>query len=269
MPLPANFNRWRHLLSVLMRAQNRIVRDYFKDPDRPDEDLDISVSKESLRTACLLQVTDSAIVASHRLALFYSVLGQGRSEIYGMPIESFQESVSFKPQIWLLFREPAEDTEEGYTPIESEISFRLVGETAESYTEAKARSLALKIKNELGGSTPFAFRKGKLKFNYRDEERGYRLSILASSEDEGERIVKKILSLQNHIFNNDFVSLGESRAPMPIIPPTKSIMGKSVRMPRKRPVGMVRFQRAELKIWGVRPDIVLYSASGSKVGLVN
>ncbi|MBW4568619.1 MAG: hypothetical protein KME31_11510 [Tolypothrix carrinoi HA7290-LM1] len=48
----------------------------------------------------------------------------------------------------------------------------------------------------------------------------------------------------------------------PTIPGNQSILGKTRRKPRERPVAYVRFRWAELKLHGLVNDIILYDLTG-------
>lgn len=50
--LPNNFSEWEHLQSVLIRAQNKFVREEFKDLGGDDWIPDINTPRGSLRQAC-------------------------------------------------------------------------------------------------------------------------------------------------------------------------------------------------------------------------
>lgn len=271
MPLPPNFSSWRHLHSVLMRTYNRRVNEWFK--DLAAEELSITDGRRSLRTACMIDVNDSAIVASNKMTLFSLVIqgwGGEDSAYYAVPVEDFHERVQFKPQISLLFRQPWEEVPEHKRPIESIISFRLPQEP-ETLNEIDLKSFARKIDAILGTrQTPFKWQRGRVKVNYTDPSKGYRLQLLASSETEGKQVISKVLQIQGHSINLDFLTV--STAPSRNFrsgAETRFLVGESRKLPRERPIGNVIFRRAELKVWGVRPDITLVDYTGLRSDWLN
>jgi hypothetical protein len=260
MPLPENFSSWEHLQTVLMMTYNRIVREEFRDVAGADWEGDISTPRASLRVACTIRDDDSAVMCQLRMMLFYITL-RGASDLhpplYTTPTELYQTIFKFHPQVSLYFREDLEDVEEGYKPIDAVISFRLMNETSQSLSPVNAQTLATKIYSIFGGRTPYRWRKGRVKLMYKDVDRGYDLKVHAYSETEGREVIAKVLGLQNHSIDLDYLNVSERATPPAIVPPTQYVYGESRRMPRTRPVGWVRFRYAELHIHGVDKAITL------------
>lgn len=268
MALPDNFSPWEHLQSVLMQVYNREVRDEFR--DILDDDDDITTPRSSLRTACLLRDDDSALMTYLRMKLFYFCLRKAQDlqvPIYGIPVDSYQQSVKFLPQVTLKFLEPSDEVEVGYRAIEGEISFRLVRPEYASITPAEATTLANRIRSEFATGNGYRYRKGRIKLSYRNPEQGANFSVNASSETVGRELINKVLDIQNFTLDNSALIISELAQAPPTIPPTEFIYGASRRLPRRRPVGNVRFYRAELNIWGVAKAIVLYDRRGSRTAL--
>lgn len=260
MPLPEGHSPWEHLQSVLMFTYNRLVRREFRDVGDENWDPDISTSRSSLRVACTIDENDSAIMVLIRMFFFYVVLRQASDlhpPLYTTPTDLYQSIFKFHPQVSLYFREDLEDVEEGYKPIDAVISFRLMNETSQSLSPANAQTLATKIYSIFGGRTPYRWRKGRVKLMYKDVDRGYDLKVHAYSEAEGREVITKVLNLQNHSIDLDFLNVSERATPPAIVPPTQYVYGESRRMPRTRPVGWVRFRYAELHIHGVDKAITL------------
>lgn len=264
MPLPDEFSAWEHLQSILMQSHNRIVREEFSDLGGDDWDESIATPRASLRVACTIKDDDSAIQSITRLILFYIILRKASDlhpPIYAMPTDRYQQDVKFMPQITLYFREDIDDVETGYGAIDAEISFRIRGETHQTYSEAKARVMANAIKNEFCTGGGYRWRKGRTKVNYRDHDRGYLLSINAYSESEAREVITKVLSLQGDVIDTGKLTVSTLGASPPITPPNEVIYGQTRRTPRKRPVGYVRFQWAELHLWGIPNAIVMVDRS--------
>jgi hypothetical protein len=269
MALPDDFSPWEHLQSVLMQVYNREVRDEFN--DILDDDDDITTPRSSLRTACLLRDDDSALMTYLRMQLFYFCLRKAQdlqTPVYGIPVDSYQQSVKFRPQVTLKFTEDLDEVEAGYFPIRSEVSFRLVRAQYDSLNEAEARTLANQVRNEFATGNAYRYRKGRVKLAYRNAEQGANLSIHASTESIGRDVISKVLSLQDFTLDSSYLTISDLGQAPPTVPPTQIIYGQSRRLPRRRPVGNVRFYRAELNVWGVPKAILLYDSRGSRDALV-
>lgn len=263
MPLPQNFNDWEHFQSTLISVQNKRIREEFAGED----DDSISTPRSSLKQACLLKDNDSAIQTMCRLWMFYVVLGQASAlhpPIYSMPVDLYQQSVKFQPQVTLLFREDVDDVEEGFVPIKSELSFRIRGKTEDNISQADLRDIATRIRSEFASGAGYRWRKGRISMTYRDLKKGYRVRVQAASESEGREVIGKILDLQGDTIDRSKITINTLDEAPPIIPPTRSILGKSRRLPRRRPVGWVRFLWAEAHVWGVPNSIVLIDRTGRR-----
>lgn len=265
MALPSDFSPWEHFQSTLISVQNKRVREEFNDAD----DDDISTPRSSLKLACTLRDDDSAIQTLLRLWMFYILL-RGASDlhppIYTMPTDRYQQDVKFAPQVTLYFREDLDDVEEGYKPIDSEISFRVKNESYQTFSPADAQSLANRINLEFGVGDGYRWHKGRTKLSYRDKENGYQFSVNAYSESEGRAVISKVLSLQSDTLSGDKLTVSELGATPATLPPTESIYGKARRLPRRRPVGYVRFRYAECHVWGLNKAIILVDATGRRPG---
>jgi hypothetical protein len=268
MTIPENFSPTKHLQSVLISVYNKFVKDEFKDFDIDDLGLNITVPRQSLYKACKITSEDSQIIINNRMMLFYMVCRKAQdmqAPIYGIPVGQFLETRRFRPQVTLYFKEDAEDIDPDYRAITAEISFRLMNESETTISKAELTTLANKIKAEFGGLTPYRWKKGKTVCSYIDPENGYSMQIYAFSKTEGKEVIGKVLDLRNKTPQWEFLTVNENEEPSqayPTIPPSKTILGKSTRLPRKRPVGYVRFLRATCQVWGVTKPIALYDRTG-------
>lgn len=264
MPLPNNFSEWEHLQGQILRMHNRMVRDWFS--DAPDDD--ISTPRGSLKRACLIQDNDPIALVNLRIWLFevtFGRLASTQTPVYGMPVTEYQQQVTFRPQVKLIFYEDLQDVETGYRPIEGEITFRLTNQTSETITETDARSLATKIRSEFASGSLFRWHRGRHKCTYTDKENGYELKLHVFSQDEGEEIVRKVLSIRNKtpdwkFFN--YIETKDASAKFPTLPGTQRVYGETVKKPRRRPVGWIRFRKAQLLIWGRNKAITLLDSTG-------
>lgn len=265
----AEFNPWEHLQDVVRKVYKQEVLEEFK--DLGDIDLkDIKTSRSSLRTACLPDDNDTSSMTIIRMMLFYIVLRRAQdmqAPIYGMPTTQYDESWRYRPTITLYFREDKQDTDPDFHPLRVQISFRLADETETTITKAKLTTLANKVKSEFGGANAYKWHKGKTRCVYTEPEKGYNIRVFAYSVPEGKEVIGKVLDLQNDTPDWSKLTINENdqaSSAYPTLPPMKTILGEQVRMPRKRPVGYVRFERATCQIYGKTKPVTLYDRTGRR-----
>lgn len=269
MALPDNFSDFEHLQDVWRRIHNRRVKEHFRDLADPDADweAEIETPRGNLRVACTMKDADTADMCTIRTLLFWLVLGEAaalQAPVYAIPTDRYQQTVKFAPQVTLYFREDWVDVEDGYAPIEAEVSFRLMDETSESLTEAKLNTLAQRIRSEFASGQGYRWHKGRTVVSYKDVARGYQFVVHAYSETEGREVINKVLDLQNHPFDLGNLTINQLGEAPPVVPPTRTILGKARRLPRKRPVGYVRFLYADVNIWGMPNAVCLVDRSGRR-----
>lgn len=260
---------WEQLQDVIRKTQNKRVRRHFRDlaPEDQDWRADLNNPRHALRFACTMLDNDTADMTMLRLMLFWLVLGQASAmhpPMYTMPTDRYQQSVKFAPQVTLYFKEDLDDVEEGFAPIDAEVSFRIMNETPQTLSQAEVQTLANRIRAEFGTGSGYRWRKGRVKLNYRDPDRGYLMSINAFSESEGKNLIRKVLDVQNHTLDGNKLTIQQLDSAPPIVPPVQVVLGKSRRLPRKRPIGFVRFIYADLHVWGIQNAICLVDRSGRR-----
>jgi len=263
MPLPDGFNSFEHLQDTIGKILRKEVLEEFKDIDT--DDLDISLPRSSLRTACLPDDNDTGVMLLMRALLYFVILRKVQDlqpPVYGIPTGTYHETFKFKPQVCLYFYEDLSDVESGYQPIRSQITFRLMGETETSISKTELTTLATKIKNEFGQNNGYRFKRGKTLCTYYDPENGYQLKLFTWEHTDAIDVIKKVLSLTNTAYDASKLNVSrnnnDSQA-YPTIPDRKLILGENLRMPRKRPVGWVRFSHSTCSIWGKTKPVTLYS----------
>jgi hypothetical protein len=268
MTIPENFSDTKHLKTTLMQTYNQFVKDAFKDLDIDDLNLDINVPRQSLLKGCKITSTDSQILINNRMMLFYFVTRAAQDlshPVYGMPVGTYHEMRRFKPQVFLYFKEDEEDVDPDYQPLRALISFRLMNDTELTVSNAELTTLANKVKSEFGTNNGYRWHKGKLLCTYIEPDRGYGLKIFAYTSSDAKEVINKVLDLQNHSPDWKYFNVSENddaSSAYPTIPPTKTILSKSTKLPRKRPVGYVRFQRATVHLWGLTKPVSLYDRTG-------
>jgi hypothetical protein len=262
MNLPSDFNPFEHLQDLIIKVQNKIVKDEFNDLGDDTWTPNITTPRASLRVGCTLKDEDSGTMTLLRLFFFYFILRKAQDlqlPVYGIPITSFQEQRRFKPQIHLYFLETLTDVETGYSPVAGEITFRLMTETETSLTEIKLKSYAQKIKS-LFCNPAFKWKKGKNMYTYSDWEKGYQFQLLCWDKTQAKKIIEQVLDIQSHTPSWKFLNESQNEEPVtsfPTIPSQKVILGKTRKSPRRRPVATVVFQYAVCHIHGLPNPVCL------------
>lgn len=174
-----------------------------------------------------------------------------------------------KPQITLYFRE--ENIRSGHSGVEGEISFRIMSKESNTITEREVKAVASIIKRKFGTGGGFLWNKGKVMCSYTDWDSGYQLQLLCQSEAEGRRVIEQVLDIRG--FSPDWENMNVSRnvepsKAYPEIPNKQTILGKSTRLPRRRPLAKVRFQYALLILHGMPNPICLVDRSGQFSGAI-
>lgn len=171
-----------------------------------------------------------------------------------------------KPKLTLEFREvPKVGNTERLK--EGEISFRIMNRTSQSLTQQDLERWANIIKSRFA-TPPLIWNKGKRLYSYTHWELGYQLQILAPNETEARRLVEQTLDIQQHSpdWNNlNLVTAINPESKYPEIAEREVILGKTVKMPQRRPNVAVKFRRATLLVSGVPKPIVLLDLSGKAV----
>jgi hypothetical protein len=90
------------------------------------------------------------------------------------------------------------------------------------------------------------------------------LQLLCRDEATAKELINKILDLQSHTPDWKFLKSNladDENESFPYNPGNHTILGKSRKKPRQRPMVDVRFQYATAFIWGVNKPIALYDRS--------
>ncbi len=265
MTIPPEFNEVEHLQSVVRRYVNRQIREDFQDLGGDTWEPETGTTRGAMRHALTHKDNDALPVTLSRLFLYYFTYGKAQAlqtPVYGVPTEFYQqEALSYIPVVTLRFQEDVEDIEPGYDQVRGYINFRISGETHKTISTAKLTTLANKVKTNFGANNGFVWRKGKVRCNYADKETPYFFQILSRDIAQGKRVIEQVLDIQTDTPNWKYLNISENSEPsqaFPTIPPTESILGKSKRLPRNRPIADVRFTRAECHIYGVPKAVILF-----------
>lgn len=266
MTLPPNFAHWEHLQDTLIRDQNKIIQRYFRDLGENWQP-EITTNRGSLRMACTLNDKDTAIQTLLRLYLFYDVLGYGKKDLgifYGVPSEQFQEAVEGKPQVFFYFSQDEASVPPEQVRIKAEYSFRLMDESSATMTPTKALTLARSIKEHfISGNAGIVFTKGKTIYKYYDESKGYRLRLYGSNENDAEDLIKKMLAVRQHAYDEKKLVISTPKKASSSNPTAKkTVYGKKLTEQRYRPTANVRFRYSYLYMYGITKPIFLVDTTG-------
>ncbi|NJM90666.1 MAG: hypothetical protein HC847_29650 [Hydrococcus sp. RU_2_2] len=253
---------WIRQRSFLRDAYNKEVKRWFRELGDID-DPNFTTSRGAVMAACLIAAGDSQNMTLIKMETFRRVVQRThlRPHVYGMPTTELQVIRRFKPQIQLHFMQDSKRNYEiSKSPAIGQISFRLMNETSESITRGEVERLANAIKREFMALNGYVWSKGRLMATYTDREKGYQLQLLCYNESEAKTLIGKVLGIQNHPFERKRLSLNKNDDELsayPGIPQTVTILGKSEREPKRRPVADVRFTHAELHLYGRGEPVIL------------
>lgn len=179
--------------------------------------------------------------------------------------------LSKHPYISLYFREVPTSGRVG-TPLESEISFRLMdqieyeglipGKSVISIGDIKRYAKSVEKIFNFDKDKPYTIQRGRGSYTYNNWPLGYKLWLLANSASEAERVFKDILKIQSHIFDEIYMGIGASRNPAkkyPITQPKKKVIGEDKALPNQRQTGNVTFRWAKLVLPMCKESIILTS----------
>jgi hypothetical protein len=210
-----------------------------------------------LRDSLLIGAKDSRTTALFKIQYFRDQVQKVHLSpvVIGVPKEQFDIGieVKYKPIVQLYFQQDRGAVVEDYSPVTAEICFRLMNESTETITRANLETLAKKIKSEFALGQGYTFNKGKTIVHYNDRAQGYSLQLYVINEAEGIDVVKKVLGIQNHTYNDEFLRKTEPKKSSVNATANQTIAGKTYKKQRWRPTATVRFQWASLLIQGT-PD---------------
>lgn len=251
----------------LMRAPNigfnaEVMR-WFADVDETP-----NVNRTTLRNSLLIQANESRTSALFKIQYFREFVQRvhNKPSIIGVPKEQFDIGIEFeyKPVVNLYFQQDKAAVSPGYAPVTAEISFRLINESLETLTKANLEVLAKKIKTDFAMGQGYTFNKGKIIANYRDKKYGYYLQIYVLNEAEGIDVVRKILSIQGHSYEEDKFRITQPKKASVNTTTNQTIAGTTYKKPRWRPTATVRFQWASLSVHSIPDPIYLVDRTLSR-----
>lgn len=249
----------------LLRAPNigfnaEVYRHFKIDDDTP--------GRSALRDSLLIGTKDSRTTALFKIQYFRDQVQKVHLQphIIGVSKEQFDIGieVKYKPVVTLYFQQDRGSVADGYAPVTAEIAFRLMNESTESITKANLETLAKKIKLEFASGQGFTFNKGKNIAHYLNKTQGYSLAVYVSNEAEGLSVVRKVLEIQGHSFDDEFFRITEPKKTSVNNTGEQIVAGKKYKKARWRPTATVRFQWSSILINGIPEAIYLVDRSMSK-----
>jgi hypothetical protein len=219
-------------------------------------------NRQRLLLLCFMFDKEPIQVAQTKVMLFnFYVRPNVPDGFYGLPSGLFHDSVEFYPQIELLFRETvAQQVKAGRKyPVHSSINIRWrvsEAEVSSGAFDSMQETMARKIASEFKG---YKLERGTIKASYYDKAKSYHLTYFAKNEASAKEFFTKVLSLQGDSFEDENFTIAERRASF-TADQFKTIGGKRVKMPRKRPVADIKFYGSNFKVHGIIPPRCLVDA---------
>lgn len=210
-------------------------------------------------------------IANH-IINWWNQRGEGGGSGATPRLTSDISQLSKHPYISLYFKEVPKSGRTGGTPLESEISFRLMEEieyeglmpnkNVISIGDIKRYAKAVERIFNSDKDKPYTIQRGRGSYTYNNWPFGYKLWLLANSASEAQRVFKDVLKIQNHIFDEIYMGIGANRNPakaFPIIQPKKKVLNEDRELPNRRQTGAVTFRWAKLVLPMCKETIILTS----------
>lgn len=251
--------------SLVRRYYNKLVKDHFQDIDGEDDSsLSLTAPRAAIKRLCLHKDNDPLVLTILRLLIYWvEARGLFNEIIYGIPADDLHETVVFKPQIAIHWRESIEDarTNNAY-PARARYTVRYKGDVA---TKADIDRIRVKINNIFNRPSTHRFTKGKDKYSYRDKIKGYSFIITANSKADAVDVINKLLEIQDDNPLEERFLTKSVREEIPTNPGTVRVDGELHKLPKIRRIARVKFTHAELKVHGMTRDILLTNNLGVRI----
>ncbi|MEH1981412.1 MAG: hypothetical protein V7L27_19450 [Nostoc sp.] len=269
--LPDNFDPFQHLKQTYFPQHNAAVALYFNDLPT-DWKPNIATARSSLKVACTITPDDNELLIAMRHRLFWDLLGYGNSNliVYNGSTNDIAPPVAGHPKVYFYFSQDIASVPHGTARLDAEYSFRLVKETAATYTKAKATALATLIKEFFVVSGQgIQFAKGKNIYRYSDPMNGYRLMIYAHQETDALPVIQKMLECTETVYDENKLTTHEPLRDNTVTPTEQLVYEKEIIPPKFRPTANVRFRYAYLEIPLVKKPVYLVDTTSKHIPLVH
>ncbi|WP_055077667.1 hypothetical protein [Pseudanabaena sp. 'Roaring Creek'] len=251
-PQPQIERNTDNLVAILNRLQNLVVTQFFE--PRDSDSVELAEQRQYFKDGLMIDVeADSAVIADIKCRAMDRFIGLDTSDlakVYSIPIERFQASRTFEPQIKIIFKELTKNEQDlplrNYY-LEKEVSFPIL-EKFIPKTEDELKTFGDKIIDAFDG---FSFTSAKDKyFTYKDKQNGFEFTIYAE-RDITKNIIEKVLNIQEVEFDEPL--LVESSFTPSDKPQTIDVMGKKVNKPKRGRWGDLRLHKIQYHIKGIEP----------------
>jgi hypothetical protein len=241
---------FERLQSTIMAFHNRKVNISFSDIN----DSTPPNQRKLLKSDLLIKDKDNGIIMILKMLLFFVYIEDDK--VYGIPIEEYQRTVVFRPQIMLKFIESRAAAKAAKRQrVAMELSFRLMDKESTNITQANITEYIREIKASFPST--YSFDKGKIKFSYKDIGEGFNFVISGQTETDVKELITKTLKIIDKIPDWDYLTKSEYTDKNLSAAKYKTILGKRTKIPQYRPLAKVYLRKAELKIHGNIEDIIL------------
>ena len=248
-----------HFQSFCRKWINRTVREHFRDlPPGTDGSLDTDSPRSVIRDVCLHKDTDTMTLTIGRMLIWWvEARGLFEDVIYGIPADSFHETVVYKPQIKLFWREKTEDARvKDRYPLRAVYSVRWKGDYA---SRNDLELLKTKLVRIFNSPVTHNFWKGREKFSYRDKLKGYEFIVTARDLTEAKTVINALLEIQNDNPLDESLLTRSTKDKNWNEINTVRVAGEIFKKPKERPIGRVYFTHAEFHVHGMPKPKTLVS----------
>ena len=240
------------LSETLFRLQNLSINNFFSTDT--DDSQEITEQKLFFREALTIDPSaDNVLTSFAKLYAFDKFKGlddDGLAKVYGIPVENFQSTIVFKPQIMIKFREMfinPDDLPLRTYRLEKQLSFRIVKDIPSNETELQA--LSDKLKNAFLG---YKFTSSyEDTYTYRDKDNGYHFAIDATKEIAVEIIKKIVEEVNDQLYDDSLLRRSDINRPATV--QKENILGVDVDMPLRGRYGELWLYEIEYHQKGIKP----------------
>jgi len=261
-------NETERFQSFCRQFINRKVREHFKELGGEDWQPNLGNERHVSRHICTHQDKDPLSLTIGRLLIYYfEARGLIEEPIFSIPSSHLYESVQCVPQVILNFQESVRDAHENKRPRYPLTAQHYLRVKTDFSSEAEVMQIARKVRDVF--VTPlYRFDKGRIKYVYFDKSKAHEIKILAQTETKAKELISKILSLDNHQPNWDYLS--DTRKTNRNFETTEYIRvnGKRYKKPKRRPLGRVEFISAQLHVDGTQNNIHLIDLGGRSKNVI-
>lgn len=240
---------------------NPLVKDFFDEIDEANwNGVNPNYTKTEAREFFTIDpLKDSMIAVEQRINLFSQYHLNVQIPDIGNETSNSGFRFKGKPKVTLVFFENW--SPEKSKPVHGIISFRINLREGDTFSMSEAKTLGQRIKTKFANN--YVWHKGKNMYSYNEWERGYKFQVLSQSVTSAKDLISDVMSLQNHTPNWSYLNENKNYEPSeayPTNPGTEIILGRTVKLPARRPLASVKFRYAVLTISGIKT--VLYDDTG-------